>query len=74
MVIVELAVYGYAFTMSAAGWIGGQALRQGLSVAAVGFLIEPLVLPAGAFVALVLVGQLLGVSNMFLTLRRSVSL
>ncbi|MFB3043069.1 MAG: hypothetical protein ACE1ZC_02185 [Nitrososphaerales archaeon] len=69
LVIVELSVYGFAFTMSAAGWIGGQALRQGLSVAAVGFLIEPLVLPTGAFVALVLVGQSVGVFNMFWTLR-----
>lgn len=69
LVIVELSVYGYAFTMSAAGWIGGQALRQGLSVAAVGFLIEPLVLPTGAFIALVLVGQSMGVLNILWTLR-----
>lgn len=69
IVIVELSVYGYAFTMTAAGWVGGQALRQGLSVAAVGFLVEPLVLPTGAFVALVLVGQSMGVFNMFWTFR-----
>lgn len=74
LVMVELAVYGYASTMSAAGWLGGQALRQGLSVAAVGFLIEPLVLPTGAFIALVLVGQVIGVSNMLWTLRKGKTL
>lgn len=69
LVIVEVSVYGVATLMSAAGWIGGQALRQGLAVAAVGFLIEWLILPTGAFVALVVFGQALGILNMINTLR-----
>lgn len=70
LVIVEVSVYGYASLMSAAGWLGGQALRQGLAVVAVGFLIEWLILPTGAFVALVVLGQVVGITNMITTLRR----
>ena len=55
--------------MSFIGWQGGQALRQGLSIASVGFLIEPYVLPTGVFVSLVLLGQLIGVYNIFSTIR-----
>ena len=69
LVFVELAIYGCASTMSFIGWQGGQALRQGLSIASVGFLIEPYVLPTGVFVSLVLVGQLIGVYNIFSTIR-----
>jgi len=69
LVIVEVSVYGFAALMSAAGWVGGQALRQGLAVAAVGFLIEWLILPTGAFVALVVLGQVLGILNMLRTIR-----
>jgi len=69
IVIIELSVYGYSLTMSAVGWMGGQALRQGLSVAAVGYLIEPLILPTGVFVSLVVIGQLIGIINLLLTLK-----
>lgn len=70
LVIIEVSVYGLSSLMSAVGWIGGQALRQGLSVAAVGFLIEWLILPTGAFVALVVLGQMVGIINIVNTLRR----
>ncbi|MBM3897439.1 MAG: hypothetical protein FJ358_02795 [Thaumarchaeota archaeon] len=73
LVIVEVSVYGFATLMSAAGWIGGQALRQGLAVAAVGFLIEWLILPTGAFVGLVVFGQVLGILNIINTIRSKVS-
>ena len=69
MVFIELSIYGVASTISFIGWQGGQALRQGLSIASVGFLIEPYVLPTGVFVALVLLGQLVGVVNIFSTIR-----
>ena len=69
IVFSELAIYGVASTISFIGWQGGQALRQGLSIASVGFLIEPYVLPTGVFVALVLLGQLIGVLNIFSTIR-----
>ena len=69
LVFVELAIYGCESTMSFIGWQGGQALRQGLSIASVGFLIEPYVLPTGVFVSLVLLGQLIGVYNIFSTIR-----
>ena len=69
LVFSELAIYGVASTISFIGWQGGQALRQGLSIASVGFLIEPYVLPTGVFVALVLLGQLIGVLNIFSTIR-----
>ena len=54
IVFIELSIYGVATTISFIGWQGGQALRQGLSIASVGFLIEPFVLPTGVFVSLVL--------------------
>ena len=41
LVFVELAIYGCASTMAFIGLQGGQALRKGLSIASVGFLIEP---------------------------------
>ena len=69
LVFVEVSVYGFAALMSAAGWVGGQGLRQGLAVAAVGFLIEWLILPTGAFVALVVLGEVLGILNMIRTVR-----
>ena len=69
IVIIELSVFVYSITMAAVGWMGGQALRQGLSVAAVGYLIEPLVLPTGVFVSLVVIGQLIGIANVLLTLK-----
>ena len=69
LVFVELAIYGCASTMAFIGLQGGQALRQGLSIASVGFLIEPYVLPTGVFVSLVLLGQLIGVYNIFSTIR-----
>ena len=69
MLFIELSIYGVASTISFIGWQGGQALRQGLSIASVGFLIEPYVLPTGVFVALVLLGQLVGVVNIFSTIR-----
>jgi len=69
LVFVEVSVYGFAALMIAAGWVGGQALRQGLAVAAVGFLIEWLILPTGAFVALVVLGEVLGILNMIKTIR-----
>ena len=71
IVIIELSVFGYSITMAAVGWMGGQALRQGLSVAAVGYLIEPLVLPTGVFVSLVVIGQLIGIVNVLLTLKNN---
>lgn len=69
IVFVELSIYGVATTISYIGWQGGQALRQGLSIASVGFLIEPYVLPTGVFVALALVGQLIGIFNILTTIR-----
>tara|TARA_B100001245_G_C22778187_1_gene375895 strand:- start:243 stop:740 length:498 start_codon:yes stop_codon:yes gene_type:complete len=69
LVFIELSIYGVASTISYIGWSGGQALRQGFSIASVGFLIEPYVLPTGVFVSLVLVGQLCGIINIFSTIR-----
>ena len=69
LVIVEVSLYGYTTVMTAIGWIGGMALRQGLAVAAVGYLIEWMILPTGAFVALAVFGQVIGILNMLKTIK-----